>query len=192
MLAMESSLPRLDLTTYGEAVGDLINLYAVVDKGPEEADASCSAVEGEDVILPRIETALETSDLYPPLYFHSEQRLTGHMAQRGFIRGVARVTPDDPPQIRWTIIIRYGGEDRWRMEGVQVGGRGSKRGFFGVSRLAVAGVRAFVFPLSASVWALTNPDLDRCCKGALLTKRASLVLAPVIVCNERTGLSLTS
>lgn len=138
---MESSLPRLDLTTYGEAVGDLINLYALVDRGPEDADVACSAVEGEAVVLPRIETSQETSDLYPPLYFHSEQRLTGHMAQRGFIRGVARVTLDDPPEVRWTIIIRYGGEDRWRMEGVQVGGRGSKRGFFGVSNvLAAVGV----------------------------------------------------
>lgn len=44
-----------------------------------------------------------------------------------------QLTADDPPEVRWTLVIRYAGEDRWRLEGVQVGGRGSKRGFFGVS-----------------------------------------------------------
>lgn len=44
-----------------------------------------------------------------------------------------QLTADDPPEVRWTLVIRYAGEDRWRLEGVQIGGRGSKRGFFGVS-----------------------------------------------------------
>lgn len=91
--------------------------------------------------LPPIDTALPTSDLLPAIRFHgsSQQHDGPHVLQgsapgsSSFVRGVVQLTADNPPQVRWTLVIRYGGEDRWRLECVQVGGRGSKRGFFGVS-----------------------------------------------------------
>jgi hypothetical protein len=63
---------------------------------------------------------------------------------------VVRLTADDPPQVRWTLVIRYGGEDRWRLEGVQVGGRGAKRGFFGVSAVSELGESSFLLVLARS------------------------------------------
>ena len=94
-----------------------------------------------DEDLPIIETGIPTSDLLPAIRFHgSSQQHDGIHALHGstngqftFIRGVVQLTADNPPQVRWTLVIRYGGEDRWRLECVQVGGRGSRRGFFGVS-----------------------------------------------------------
>jgi hypothetical protein len=89
--------------------------------------------------LPKVETNIPTSDLLPPIHFHgSSQQSHGlatypSTAPASFVRGVVQLTADDPPEVRWTLVIRYGGEDRWRLECVQVGGRGSKRGFFGVS-----------------------------------------------------------
>jgi hypothetical protein len=91
--------------------------------------------------LPTIETGLPTSNLLPPIRFHgSSQQHDGPNVLQGsahgestFVRGVVQLTADNPPQVRWTLVIRYGGEDRWRLECVQVGGRGSNRGFFGVS-----------------------------------------------------------
>lgn len=59
--------------------------------------------------------------------------MTPEAAPLSSVRGMVQLTADDPPEVRWTLVIRYAGEDRWRLEGVQVGGRGSKRGFFGVS-----------------------------------------------------------
>lgn len=94
--------------------------------------------------LPDLTTNLPTSNLLPPIHFrgssqqHQGDGIHTHPAHGAtgsgsFVRGVVQVTADDPPQVRWTLVIRYGGEDRWRLEGVQLGGRGSKRGFFGVS-----------------------------------------------------------
>lgn len=73
----------------------------------------------------------------PPIHFvgtslHSDS-VPPDAAPLSSVRGVVQLTADDPPEVRWTLVIRYAGEDRWRLEGVQVGGRGSKRGFFGVS-----------------------------------------------------------
>jgi hypothetical protein len=89
--------------------------------------------------LPEIKSDIPTSSLLPPIKFHgsSEQHsgmhaLQGNGSPSSFVRGVVQLTADNPPQVRWTLVIRYGGEDRWRLECVQVGGRGSKRGFFGV------------------------------------------------------------
>jgi len=89
--------------------------------------------------LPEIISEIPTSKLLPAIRFHgSSQQHDGIQPLQGngpssFVRGVVQLTADNPPQVRWTLVIRYGGEDRWRLECVQVGGRGSKRGFFGVS-----------------------------------------------------------
>ncbi|SMR61509.1 unnamed protein product [Zymoseptoria tritici ST99CH_3D1] len=45
------------------------------------------------------------------------------------IRGTVRQTPEG--EIRWTTFSIFHGEERWRSEGIQVGGRGSKRGVLG-------------------------------------------------------------
>ena len=86
-----------------------------------------------------VETTLPTSSLLPPIHFHGSSAQQNGLvtypsnSPASFVRGVVQLTADNPPQVRWTLVIRYGGEDRWRLECVQVGGRGSKRGFFGVS-----------------------------------------------------------
>ncbi|WVR08856.1 hypothetical protein IAU60_005915 [Kwoniella sp. DSM 27419] len=117
---------HLDLSVYHEAVGDLMRLDLEVTSEP-----------GKDN-LPLVTTHLPSSDLLPAIHFHgsSVQQQGGvtfpSVTPMSAIRGVVRLTADDPPQVRWTLVIRYGGEDRWRLECVQVGGRGSKRGFFGI------------------------------------------------------------
>lgn len=149
MAVRRAHLAPLNLTTYPEAVGDPMNLRIEVSTGPEAADLAYSELrrrggvgggraERRAWMLPRLATPLPTSDLLPSLYFHgtSWRQTSAQAALEGassFVRGVIRLTPDNPPEVRWTIMIRYNDEDRWRLEGVQVGGRGSRRGFFGVS-----------------------------------------------------------
>ncbi|KAL9607027.1 MAG: hypothetical protein Q9167_008019 [Letrouitia subvulpina] len=45
------------------------------------------------------------------------------------LRGIVRLTPEG--EVRWTSWSVFHGEERWRSEGVQVGGIGSKRGVIG-------------------------------------------------------------
>lgn len=123
----------LDLTTYHEAIGDLMKLDL---KMVRPDDTKLVAILDS---LPPIESPLPSSDLLPPIRFcgHSTQSSQAHLmpadSPPSSVRGVVRLTSDSPPQVRWTLVIRYGGEDRWRLECAQTGGRGSKRGFFGVS-----------------------------------------------------------
>ncbi|ORX39215.1 hypothetical protein BD324DRAFT_641367 [Kockovaella imperatae] len=127
LIQLRRSLNTLDLTRYHEAVGDLMRLELVIDREGYKPEP-----------MPRIETNLPTSSLLPPIYFHgssvqqSSAITFASNSSASFVRGVVQLTADDPPQVRWTLVIRYGGEDRWRLECVQVGGRGSKRGFFGI------------------------------------------------------------
>jgi hypothetical protein len=91
---------------------------------------------------------------------------------------VVRLTADDPPQVRWTLVIRYGGEDRWRLEGVQVGGRGAKRGFFGVSAVSELGESSFLLVLARSCSFLLV--LARSCSFLLVLARScSFLLVPL-------------
>ncbi|WVQ92992.1 hypothetical protein IAU59_000055 [Kwoniella sp. CBS 9459] len=129
----------LDLSTYHEAVGDLMKLDLKIVPEPSEHDSRTLCPRHNVPIdpLPAVTTHLPTSDLLPPIHFAgSSVQHQGPTFPTGTpmsaIRGVVRLTADDPPQVRWTLVIRYGGEDRWRLECVQVGGRGSKRGFFGI------------------------------------------------------------
>ncbi|WWC63785.1 uncharacterized protein I303_106390 [Kwoniella dejecticola CBS 10117] len=133
----------IDLSTYHEALGDLMQLELKICTDPH-ADGKRSTrcdnheFEQDRHPLPSVETDLPRSDLLPPLYFHgSSTPYPGgdHHAPtlpQNAIRGMVSLTADDPPQVRWTMMIRYRGQDRWRLECVQVGGRGSKRGFFGI------------------------------------------------------------
>ncbi|OCF40403.1 hypothetical protein I317_05770 [Kwoniella heveanensis CBS 569] len=128
----------LDLSTYHEAVGDLMKLDLQIVKDPSEhGRCICPRHNVLTDPLPVVTTHLPTSDLLPPIHFAgSSVQHQGPTFPTGTpmsaIRGVVRLTADNPPQVRWTLVIRYGGEDRWRLECVQVGGRGSKRGFFGI------------------------------------------------------------
>ncbi|OCF78871.1 hypothetical protein I204_00815 [Kwoniella mangroviensis CBS 8886] len=134
---------EIDLSLYHEALGDLMQLDLKICNDPYSSNPRENRCEYHEFTtdrfpqpLPSMETDLPTSSLLPPLYFHgSSVPYAGGEAPplpQNAIRGVVTLTADDPPQVRWTMIIRYRNEDRWRLECVQVGGRGSKRGFFGI------------------------------------------------------------
>jgi len=135
VVQLRRSMNQLDLSRYTEAIGDLMRLDLVIDQDAAAATKAYSRSEH----LERVTTHLATSDLLPAIHFHgSLVQQNGAItypsqSPASFVRGVVQLTADEPPQVRWTLVIRYGGEDRWRLEGVQVGGRGAKRGFFGVS-----------------------------------------------------------
>jgi hypothetical protein len=146
---------QLDLTHYAEAIGDLMRLQLEVYNPGAKDQSGHGNGHGHgqrgrvEEGLPEITTNIPTSKLLPPIHFRgSSQQHQGDgihthpSANSGgpasFVRGVVQLTADVKPEVRWTLVIRYGGEDRWRLEGVQVGGRGSKRGFFGVSEVRSA------------------------------------------------------
>ena len=124
LILLRRSINELDLSVYNEAIGDLMRLELVLDRPTDEPSD-----------LPPLETPLPTSNVLPRLTFHGAGIPSGTTSfqspSSSFVRGVVQLTADDPPQVRWTLVIRYGGEDRWRLECVQPGGRGSSRGFFG-------------------------------------------------------------
>ena len=175
---------QLDLSRYAEAIGDLMRLDLVIDKDASSAtQAYAQRLQLATDNLHIVSTHLPTSDLLPPIHFHGSSvqhngaATNPSQSPASFVRGVVRLTADDPPQVRWTLVIRYGGEDRWRLEGVQVGGRGAKRGFFGVSEL-----------YSPRVTVLRNLGMDGCDEGGTLAERSSLVLEALmswVACYDR-------
>ena len=142
LVPIRRSMNQLDLSSYNEAIGDLMRLDLEIDK--EDAPSSSKAYQRKSPDVEVIDTHLPSSDLLPPIHFHGSS-VQNHgrntypaQSPASYVRGVVRLTADDPPQVRWTLVIRYGGEDRWKLECVQAGGRGSKRGFFGVSVMLTA------------------------------------------------------
>lgn len=83
--------------------------------------------ERDDVLSP-----LPSSDLLPTLHFHGVNHYAAHQRITSEIRGSVSLTTDNPPQVRWTWVVGMAGEDRWRLTGIQIGGRGSKRGIVGI------------------------------------------------------------
>lgn len=131
LLVLHRRMNQLDLARYAEALGDVMRLQLSIDRPTDRRSA-------EDQDLPLIETDLPTSNLLPAIRFHGSSHPRSAptpfpTTNSSFVRGVVQLTADSPPQVRWTLVIRYGDEDRWRLEAVQPGGRGSRRGFFGVS-----------------------------------------------------------
>jgi hypothetical protein len=80
-----------------------------------------------------LDTGLPWSNTLPPVFFYGHVDNWQRASQVPGMRGVARLTTDTPPQIRYTIILRKNGQDVVRFEGVQIGGAGSRRGVVGVS-----------------------------------------------------------
>ena len=133
----------LDLAHYTEAVGDLLHMQLEIVDPVEHAKKLSSrrvgaAGHSAEDLLPLVGSSLPTGDRLPPIHFKGvSAQASGNLTHpsgspHSSVRGVVQLTADDPPQVRWTVVIRYTGADRWKIEGVQVGGRGSKRGFFGV------------------------------------------------------------
>ncbi|WVQ81288.1 hypothetical protein IAT38_003411 [Cryptococcus sp. DSM 104549] len=137
LIMLRGRITQLDLTRYHEAVGDLMRLELVVDNSPDDHPIPPSSPGAPPPSpLPPVTTNLPTSSLLPPIYFHGSSLQSNNVAHpsppMSFVRGVVQLTADDPPQVRWTLVIRYGGEDRWRLECAEVAGRGARRGMFGV------------------------------------------------------------
>lgn len=118
-LAVMGAREPIDLNNYIEAVGNYMKMELKF------------GLHGDAQNLPHVRSNLPASDLLPPVDF-SGASTNGAQVRVSDIRGQISLTPDDPPQVRWTWMVRYGGEDRWRLDGVQIGGRGSKRGVVGV------------------------------------------------------------
>ena len=176
LVQLRRSMNQLDLSRYSEAIGDLMRLDLVIDKDASSATKAYAQRQhhaADD--LHAVSTHLPTSDLLPPIHFHGSSvqhnGATTYPSQSpaSFVRGVVRLTADDPPQVRWTLVIRYGGEDRWRLEGVQVGGRGAKRGFFGVGDIYLQ-----------SDFVLRLAGMDGRDEGGTFAERSSLVLEALI------------
>lgn len=168
---LRRSLADLDLSHYHEAVGDLLQMELIIDRPTSESEGG-KRQTWED--LPKVISHLPTNPLLPPIHFHgSSAQATGELTHpsgspHSFVRGTVQLTADNPPEVRWTIVIRYGGEDRWKVEGVQVGGRGSKRGFFGVSALG------YYYECELIV-----AGVDGCGKGGTLSEWTCVVLEGV-------------
>lgn len=131
-------LTPFDLASYEEAAGEIVvTRFTAVSSESELAAVHADAI-GHGTALSSLSTALPTSDLLPPVYFYGTASLKRDapptaLAEGAFMYGVVRLTSDWPPQVRWTLVIRYYGADKWRMQGVQVGGVASQRGWCGVS-----------------------------------------------------------
>lgn len=78
----------------------------------------------------------------PPVFFDviKTGNYTGGFMTTGPLKGAGclRLTPDNPPQLRWTLRLMAGamGSDDFRRlqcEGIELGGRGSEMGVHGVS-----------------------------------------------------------
>ena len=181
MMTLRRAPHLVDLSRYAEAIGDLMRLELVVDRvatiqeSPHLYPPLLQTDKSPNDSLPPIHTHLPTSTLLSPIRFHGSS-LPPHThpgagtLPHSFVRGVVQLTADDPPQVRWTLVIRYGGEDRWRLEGVQPGGRGSSRGFFGVS-------------YSYNVTTLLIAVLDGCCQGRAFAQWPCMVLEDLAICS---------
>lgn len=87
-------------------------------------------------------TGLPKSDALPPIYFNGLTHPAA--ASRYHLRGIAHLTTDQPPEIRYRVLFRDAetSVDELCFEGVHVGGPGSRRGVIGVA-----------FSLTDNTWA---------------------------------------
>ncbi|KAJ9109925.1 hypothetical protein QFC19_001906 [Naganishia cerealis] len=111
----------VNIEHYSEAVGNFMSMHLHPGRDPKAPPGQ------EDIISP-----LPCSDLLPTLHFHGVNHYATHHQATSQVRGSVCLTTDNPPQIRWTWVVSIHGDDRWRLTGIQVGGRGSKRGIIGI------------------------------------------------------------
>ncbi|KAH8917793.1 hypothetical protein BT69DRAFT_632649 [Atractiella rhizophila] len=74
------------------------------------------------------------NDSFPTLYFEGTRRPFGGHGQDIKTHGCVRLAQQRPGEAlipHWTFVVGYGGEDRWRLEGLQPGGIGSRSGVVG-------------------------------------------------------------
>ncbi|KAL8736696.1 MAG: hypothetical protein Q9166_000062 [cf. Caloplaca sp. 2 TL-2023] len=97
--------------------------------------------------LPVVHFKGSSSSALPPMDFNANSK----------IRGTVRLTPED--EVRWTTFSVFHGEERWRSEGIQLGGVQAARGVVGYwfdkdfDEYGPAGPTSF--------WKLSNdPDYD--------------------------------
>lgn len=109
----------VNITDYTEAIGQAMRMQLTTTMS-EFASR-----------LDKIQSTIPTSTVLPPIDFCGVS--TGGTSVEGsHIRGTVSLTTDDPPEVRWTWVVRYSGFDRWRLEGIQVGGCKSRRGIVGM------------------------------------------------------------
>lgn len=84
-------------------------------------------------------TGLPKSDALPPIYFSGLTQSSS--LSRYHLRGIAQLTTDQPPEVRYRVIFRNAETslDELCFEGVHIGGPGSKRGVVGVSFDSISG-----------------------------------------------------
>ncbi|KAK1836618.1 hypothetical protein QBC39DRAFT_89137 [Podospora conica] len=105
---------------------------ALPDNMPRPA---LSAGEAIRLILIKIhvtEIEQEEGQQHPIVHFKGFSRsLDGSWDENGNsdLRGMAQMTPEG--ELRWTTFSIFGGEDRWKSEGIQIGGPRSARGVVG-------------------------------------------------------------
>lgn len=79
-------------------------------------------------LIPTCSRPSASSSTLPRIHFSG----TSNSPVESSVRGSCWLTTDNPPQVRVTYVISYNGAERWRLEGVQVGGIGGRRGVTGL------------------------------------------------------------
>ncbi|GAA5903550.1 hypothetical protein JCM8208_003622 [Rhodotorula glutinis] len=147
--AASAAYPPLDLTfrpsssTIGftSSSAAVTSSSAAAPAAPSALPSTAASSTASTSAMPNPSSA--SSSAFPPLAFHgtSLPRLgfTGtftnapahpRRASDRSIRGTVSLTPEG--HVRWQYVIRYSGTDQWAMNGVQVGGPGSRYGVLGV------------------------------------------------------------
>ncbi|KAJ9106161.1 hypothetical protein QFC21_001304 [Naganishia friedmannii] len=111
----------VNIEHYSEAVGNFMSMHLHPGRDPK------APADQEEIVSP-----LPSSNLLPALHFHGVNHYATHHQTTSQVRGSVCLTTDNPPQIRWTWVVSMNGDDRWRLTGIQIGGRGTKRGIVGI------------------------------------------------------------
>lgn len=126
----------------GEVHAEALGTFDVKVCTPDDMNSQYKAHMGEDITTyaeSMLEAPHPVSDALPPLYFCGRNH--AHMPSMGildpmtpvFVRGVVRLTTDNPPVAYWSWVVDWGTpDDMFVARVVQMPGRGGSA-FFGVS-----------------------------------------------------------
>lgn len=109
--------------------------FPVGDTTPDDAPRRPLDIgEATRLVMMKIKAASVEQDdqTHPVVHFRGTSRAIDHSWDdnaNSDIRGTVRMTPEG--EVRWTTFSIFDGQERWRSEGVQVGGVGSARGVVG-------------------------------------------------------------